>query len=40
VSAVVELAAANPAGDVLTYTFMVTLFIAVLLWGFFSRKRR
>jgi hypothetical protein len=40
VSAVVELAAANPAGAVLTYVFMVALFIGVLLWGFFSRKGR
>jgi len=35
-----EIAAANPTGDVLTYTFMVSVFIAVLLWGFFSRKCR
>jgi len=34
----VEIAAANPAGDVLTYTFLVTMFLGVLLWGFFSRK--
>jgi hypothetical protein len=32
------LAEANPTGDVLTYTFMVALFLGVLLWGFFSRK--
>ncbi len=35
-----EIAAANPAGAVLTYTFLVSLFLCVLLWGFFSRKGR
>jgi len=28
----------NPTGDVLTFVFPVTLFLGVLLWGYFQRR--
>ncbi len=34
------LAAATPAGNVMTYVFPVTMFVAVVVWGFFQRSKR
>jgi hypothetical protein len=34
------LATASPAGNVMTYVFPVTMFVAVVVWGFFQRSKR
>jgi len=35
---VAELIVSNPTGDVLTFVFLVVVFLGVLLWGFFQRR--
>jgi hypothetical protein len=34
------LATATPAGNVMTYVFPLTMFVAVVVWGFFQRSKR
>jgi hypothetical protein len=34
------LATATPAGNVMTFVFPVTIFVGVVVWGFFQRSRR
>ena len=34
------LATATPAGNVMTYVFPVTMFVAVVVWGYFQRSKR
>ena len=34
------LATATPAGNVMTFVFPLALFVGIVAWGYFQRRRR